>query len=490
MGHAQLRLPSRRSFLSGTSLAVGALVLGRRAASGVTLAATTVKPTDIAIKEVQLAFEAHDYRTPYQFGGSVVDQCVLLNVTLRAERTDGRSAEGFGSMPLGNVWAFPPRYVPVEQSLAAMKRLADEVVNVARDCDDRGHALDLSTALLPEWLRRAARISREMGLARPIPKLCTLVVVSALDAALHDAYGKVNGVNAYDALGREYVHHDLSRYLDDRFKGRYLDAYTLREPKPFVSIFHSISALDQLSPAEITKPIGDGLPETLAEWIERDGLTHFKIKLNGADLKADVDRVLAIERITAETQRKRGVKTWAYCADFNERCPNVDYVLEFCAKVQAQIPAALERIEYLEQPTDRDLRAHPENKMHAAAKIKPVVIDESLTDFETLLVAREQGYTGLALKACKGITEALLMAAAGQELKMFLTVQDLTCPGASYLESAGLTARIPGVTAMEANAREYCPSANRGWDRKYPEVFTVRDGRVQTRGLTLPGLGH
>ena len=75
---------------------------------------------------------------------------------------------------------------------------------------------------------------------------------------------------------------------------------------------------------------------------------------------------------------------------------NVDYLLEFLNRVQEGAEQAFERLAYIEQPTDRDLGSHPENKMHKAAEIKPVVIDESLTDFETLLLARDQGYSGVA----------------------------------------------------------------------------------------------
>ncbi|MEZ6117829.1 MAG: hypothetical protein R3C28_14840 [Pirellulaceae bacterium] len=53
-------------------------------------------------------------------------------------------------------------------------------------------------------------------------------------------------------------------------------------------------------------------------------------------------------------------------------------------------------MQYIEQPTNRDLRANPDNVMHEAAKIKPVVIDESLVDLESLLLAREVGYSGVA----------------------------------------------------------------------------------------------
>ena len=53
--------------------------------------------------------------------------------------------------------------------------------------------------------------------------------------------------------------------------------------------------------------------------------------------------------------------------------------------------------------------------MHEAAKLQPVVIDESLIDLESLQLAREMGYTGVALKACKGQTQSLLLAAAAQK---------------------------------------------------------------------------
>jgi len=254
-------------------------------------------------------------------------------------------------------------------------------------------------------------------------------------------------------------------------------------------LYHLIGALDPLTDADLTRRINDGLPETLPEWIAYNGLTHLKIKLNGDDLDWDVDRVVSIERVAAEAQRRRGCTTWYYSADFNERCRNVDYVLEFLHRVGERSPDALRRLQYIEQPTHRDLRANPENRMHEAAKLKPVVIDESLVDFESLLLSRELGYSGVALKACKGHSEALIMGAAAQKYGMFLCVQDLTCPGASFLHSASLSARIPTVAAIEGNGRQYCPAANRGWDERFPTMFHVTDGTLGTAVLDGPGLG-
>ena len=127
--------------------------------------------------------------------------------------------------------------------------------------------------------------------------------------------------------------------------------------------------------------------------------------------------------------------------------------------------------------------------MHEAARIKPIVIDESLVDFDTLLLAREQGYTGAALKACKGQTDTLLLGAAIQKYGMFLCVQDLTCPGYSFLHSASIAAHLPGVAAIEGNARQFCPVGNKPWVKRFPSMFEITDGTVGTGALNGIGLG-
>jgi hypothetical protein len=52
----------------------------------------------------------------------------------------------------------------------------------------------------------------------------------------------------------------------------------------------------------------------------------------------------------------------------------------------------------------------------------------------------------------------------------------------------GIAAHLPGTAALEANAREYVPAANRGWEKRFPGIFDVRDGFLDTRGLDGPGL--
>lgn len=447
------------------------------------------KSTDIRLVELHSFTETIEYRTPMKFGGRVVTAATLLNVELEVETRDGKRATGFGSMPMGNIWAWPTDVVPADETLKAMVMLAEEFVSAAREVPEYGHPLELTTILEPLHDVRAEVVRDKLQLAEMPPVLAQLVCMSPLEAAIHDAYGKALGQNSYNVLGAEFANEDLSSYLTDEFAGEYLDQYTLREAKPQMPLYHLVGALDPLTSSDVAQPIADGLPETLGEWISADGLTHLKIKLNGDDLDWDVKRVVAIERVASETQAVRGVSQWCYSLDFNERCENVEYVLGFLTKLKQQSPQAWDRVQYIEQPTSRDLRANPDNQMHQAAELKPVVIDEALIDLESLLLAQEQGYSGVALKACKGQTGALLMAAAAVKYGLFLCVQDLTCPGASFLHSASLSARIPQVAAIEGNARQYCPAGNRGWEEKYPGMFRISDGMLDTSCLSGPGLG-
>jgi len=441
----------------------------------------SARGTDARIDELSTSFEDFKYRTPYKFGGKEVDRVTMLNVRCRVQSKSGKSAEGFASMPLGNVWSFPAPDVPYDTTLGAMKTLAGRIAGITRSYREFAHPLDVNRELEPEYLRAAAETS--------IPKLCTLVTASPIDAALYDAFGKLHGRNSFTVAGREFVRHDLSHYLNGEFRGEYLDQYIAREPTKKIRMYHSVGASDPLTAAEITRPIGDGLPETLEEWIPYSGVTALKIKLNGNDLAWDVDRVASIHQVTGTAQAKRGFLDWIYSLDFNERCPNVQYLLDFDRRVSEKASDAFRRVQYIEQPTARDLAKDRTNTMFEAAKLRPVVIDESLTGLDALLLAREMGYTGVALKACKGMSQTLLLAAAAQKYKMFRCVQDLTCPGAALVQSVGIAAHVPGVSALEANAREYVPSASRGWEKRYPGIFNVRDGYIDTAGLNGPGLG-
>jgi L-alanine-DL-glutamate epimerase-like enolase superfamily enzyme len=474
---------TRRSLLKRSVVAAASI------SGGFSILRAAVPKTDIRVEDISTAYQEYKYRTPIKFGGHVVDRATILNVNCAVRTGDGRPAKGFGSMPLGNIWSFPSNVLSYETTLGAMQALAEQIAKATRDYQQFGHPIDINWALDPIYHKAAADVSARLHLAEPIPPLCALVTASAFDAAIHDAFGKAHGLNCYHTYGPDFMKYDLAHYLGPEYKGEFPNRYVSQEPKQRMPLYHLVSAIDPIEDADVTRRVNDGLPESLPEWIRYNGLTHFKIKLNGDDRNWDVERVLHVDRVVTQTQKQRGVRDWVYSLDFNEKCPNVEYLLDFLREVKQKTPGGYERIQYVEQPTARDLKAHPENVMQEAAKLRPVVIDESLTDVEALLLSRKQGYTGAALKACKGQSHMMLIASIAEKQKMFLCVQDLTCPGASLIQSASLAAHVPGVAAIEANSRQFMPAANEAWQSRFPGIFRITDGTMDTGELTGPGLG-
>ncbi len=181
-----------------------------------------------------------------------------------------------------------------------------------RDHDERarsiGHPIDMNTLLEPEYLEAAAEVSSELQLAEPIPKLCTLVTASPFDAAMHDAFGKAARPQLLPDLRRRTSWpRPVATTSAPSSRASPSTATSSGEPKPRCrSITWSARSTRSSLPTS-GSAISDGLPETLPEWIDYNGLTHLKIKLNGDDLDWDVDRVLHVDGAAAEAQAKRGV---------------------------------------------------------------------------------------------------------------------------------------------------------------------------------------
>ncbi len=163
--------------------------------------------TDIQIVEVEPSYQDFNYRAPMKFGGSVVTRVTLLNVRCTVKGRNGKTAQGFGSMPMGNVWSFPSKKLSYDETLAAMKELSGRISSLTSNHKEWGHPIDLSQELEPQYLAAAAEISEGSGAANPAA-LHTRYR-EPFDIALHDAYGKTSQPSSFQTLGPEYLHHDL-----------------------------------------------------------------------------------------------------------------------------------------------------------------------------------------------------------------------------------------------------------------------------------------
>lgn len=442
--------------------------------------------SDVRIVEVEPRFDQETLRTPLVLTTGMVRTLTSLTVRVRVENGFGRTADGWGSVLLAYPWAYPSDSLAPAERGAAMREVAAGFCAKAAACSVQAHPIELFLELKPELPLIAQEVSRRHSLPHKIPTLAASVCASPLDAAVHDAFGRVNQVCCYDGCGREFMMRDLSAYLGPAFEGRYPADYLRREYAPELPIFHLVAEVDKLTRAELAPgDPRDGLPNCLQDWIERDGVFCFKLELRGKDVEWDIERVKQV----VEALKARGARDFFLSADLNEACESPGDCIEMLRRLEAECPAGFSRLLYLEQPTERNLNAH-EFDMRELAAIKPVLVDEGVTEVEEFNLARRLGWSGIALKTCRGQSACLLHIAQAAEARMPYTIQDLMNPGLALVHSVGLAARSFPLRGVEYGSRQHMPWAAQEVRAAHDTLFRVHDGRVSTERLSSIGLGY
>ena len=446
--------------------------------------------TDIRIKNLEPYFIDTTCRVPLKFGAVVVEECTFCQIKATVENRMGKTAEGWGAIFLMDMWAYPTTAVSHEKKDLAMKELVGRLVELFKSNASFGHPVDLFMEVEGEFDRIKKDVCRDMNLAEEMPFLGALVSASPIDAALHDAFGIVNEISTYDGYSSEYMKYDLSKYLGSNYKGIYIGDFIKKKYDEKIPVFHLVGGLDKLRRSELdASDPKDDLPNTLDEWIEKDGLICLKVKLKGTDLDWDINRTLEVVNIAHEIKDRAGNSTLYFSADTNEQCEHPDYIVEYLRKIREKSERAYRELLYVEQPTERDLRLHRFDMTKAAA-LKPVILDESLTGLEDLKLARSLGWSGIALKACKCQTHSLIFASMAEKEGFPYTVQDLTNIGISLIQSVGLAARLNPMMGVEANSRQFFPDASKPEAVVHPGIYTRKDGMLDTGSMKGFGLGY
>lgn len=446
--------------------------------------------TDIRILEVEPIFHQERFRSPLKFGTGVIYEITSLTVRVKVENCQGKVAEGWGNILLSDVWAFPSEIIPHQLRDQAMREVACKFCQLVSGTRNFAHPIDFYFQTKGELLEIGAGVSSQLHLKEQISPLACLVCASPLDASLHDAFGKVNGISSYDGYGPEFMSNDLSFYLGARYKGKYIADYVRKEYVASLPVWHLVGGMDKLREEEIDdSDPRDGLPVSLEEWIKRDGIFCFKIKLKGTDLKWDIERTKQIAEVVKNTLDKVGREEFYFSMDTNECCSSPDYIIDYLNHLRSEEPDAFHSLLYIEQPTERDLSCH-HFEMRKISSIKPVLADEGITDLDKFELAKELGWSGIALKTCKGHSSGLLYVVRCEEEGLLYSVQDLTNPGISFIHSAGLAARINPIKGVEYNSRQYLPWANEAMKKQYPDISLVKAGRISTGSIRNIGLGY
>ena len=341
-------------------------------------------------------------------------------------------------------------------------------------------------------LRTASKLYREFGPATPFGlyrgcydeqirlrgeagdgPLVACYGPALLDRAILDALCRMDGVSFSEAVranrpGLESDDTDMDAVLA-----------SLR-PAEQVHARHTVGMVDPIR--DNPEPVGDGLPETLADIIAHYGHRYFKIKVGG-DLDADLARLTEIASVLDEIHGD-----YRLSLDGNEQYQDVDGVMALLDGIAAT--PALERFDssilFLEQPISR---AHAlERDVGPLSARKPVIIDESDATLDTFPRAKELGYDGVSSKSCKGLYKSMINAgrcrAWGE--RYFMSGEDLTTQAGLSVQQDLALASLIGITHIERNGHHYVNGMSgvpepeqEAFLKAHPDLYHCADGVVR-----------
>ena len=445
-------------------------------------------PTDIRIVDFSLQFIPVQTRMPLKFGTEVLSSVTCARVCVIVENNLGQKVEGWGETPLSVQWVWPSEiaYAERHDTLIEFCKLIAKRWN---GFDRVGHCLEIGHEMIMNDLPVALSGFNDDRLtsAESMPWLAALVCASAFDLAVHDAYGVMNKVPIYQAYGRDFLSSNLSDFLKPakdsniQFESKYPADFLDLNPPSRIPVWHLVGGLDPLEEAELKgdEP-EDGYPVHLREWIERDGLNCLKVKLRGNDQDWDYKRLLKIGKISEEMNVDH------LTTDFNCTVTDPDYVNEILDRLEGESPDTHRRILYVEQPFPYDLESN-RIEVHSLSDRKPLFMDESAHDWKHVLLGRELGWNGVALKTCKTQTGVLLSLCWAKAHGMDLMVQDLTNPMLAQIPHVLLGAHAGTIMGVESNGMQFYPDASIREAKVHPGIYNRRNGMLDFSTLQGPG---
>jgi L-alanine-DL-glutamate epimerase-like enolase superfamily enzyme len=410
------------------------------------------------ILDAEVVFQEQPLVAPLILSSGAIHEITEATAAVTVE-VAGRRATGRGSIYLSDLWAWPDPARTHEERDAVLRDLC------------RTFAADLPAlcgAKPAHPLELGLRLHDSACHADSPPALARAMAASPFDAAIHDAAGQATGQSAFAFF-------DVAASLPS--------AEALFDMPAWQAIRATISPPKRRLRAWYVVGKNDG-PEQLRPWVQDRGYRCLKIKLLGRDPAADAARTAEAYRIALGL----GAGRVELSVDTNEATPDAASVLAYLDDLERRDPAASAALAYLEQPTGRDIAVHAFNWRAVAAR-RPVMLDEGLTRLDLMPVAREQGWSGFALKTCKGHSFTLVAAAWARRHGMLVSLQDLTNSGLSMIHAAWLAAHVPMINDVELNSPQFTPQANAAWLDRLPGLFDPHHGVHELPAEVPVGLG-
>ena len=402
---------------------------------------------EIRIRAVDLFERPVRFRLPFRFGAVTLEEAREAFLRIEVEARDGGTAVGVSADLLAPKWFDKrPELSPAEtvaelaDALFLARSLALERDGFATVFD---HALALGDAV------------RDAVGRKGVPGLVAAFAVAQLERAMVDALCRHLGRSVFAAVAGGALGID-GRLLPERPGIALAPRLSGIAPPRFLWLRHTVGMLDPLRAEEIAEDPGDGLPVDLEAVVRRYAVRFFKLKLGG-EVDADLARLRDIARLL-----DRLAEPYHATLDGNEQYTDPARLERLLDGLEAD--RRLERLRgsilYIEQPLPRALTF--EVDLGPLAGRMPFLIDEADDRPDSFLRARERGYRGVSVKACKGFFGALanrlrcdLANEEAGRTVAFTSSEDLTTqPGVALQQDLAL-AGLCGCLHSEKNGHHF-----------------------------------
>jgi L-alanine-DL-glutamate epimerase-like enolase superfamily enzyme len=433
----------------------------------------TVKEIDLFERDVTL-------RLPFRFGVVTLTQAPQAFVRATIELENGKSGSGAAAELLAPKWFDKSAALSNEENFAQLRsslQLAQASYLSGEANTAFGHSMD----------HYAPQIA--IGAVQGMNSLVACYGPALIDRAILDALGRTLGLSFFQMMEKNVPGIAAPGWQAD------LQAFDMEEyvyglkPRKELAARHTVGLLDAITAADLKQPVGDGLPETLEQVVERYGHRWFKLKVGG-DLKGDVERLAAI---AAVLDRIPG--GYQATLDGNEQYDSAEQALELWRAVRAD--ARLKRLAaavvFIEQPVKRHNALTDD--VSELAEEKPVIIDESDDSLEAFPLARRRGYTGVSSKTCKGLYKSILNSARCMlwnreegSGRYFMSGEDLTLQAGLAVQQDLALAALLGLAHVERNGHHYVngmaglPEAEQNaFLEAHPDLYERSHGAVRLK---------
>jgi hypothetical protein len=422
----------------------------------------------------------------------------LLEVTV--ETADGRRGQGHAGDFLAYKWFDKrPEKTPADNVADLLHALRQARAIYADTAADTPFAL---------W-RDTRQAIEDRALADGFNRLGASFAASMMERAVIDAAGRLAG-QSFDQLVRAgALGVDCASVSADLAGDAHLAALP-DKPLDRVALRHTVGLVDPITQQEAgAGNPRDGLPVSLEQYVEVDGLRYLKVKVAG-DLENDIDRLTRIAGVMEQAN-------WPIqlTLDGNEQYKRLDDFVALMERIRATpaLQTFYDAILFIEQPLDRAVAmAGPLPAAAIGAVGKPLLIDEADGWTEAYAEAIALGYHGVSHKNCKGVYRSLMNAAlAARENARhgtgdyFLSAEDLTNLPVVPLQADLAVVASLGIGHVERNGHHYFhgldhlpPGEQASALARHPDLYEKRgetaylridDGWLDIASLQVPGLG-